>query len=101
MRLQVAPAFQVSIKFPFLFGGTFIEALKELKGLVPCGGFPFLFGGTFIEARVSPALIDSGFVFPFLFGGTFIEATDGLLFTEDHAEDFPSFSEGLSLRLLG
>ena len=27
--------------FPFLFGGTFIEALEELKGLVPCGGhFP-------------------------------------------------------------
>ena len=39
-----------------------------------------------------------GNAFPFLFGGTFIEAQtyrDGL---DTYQADFPSFSEGLSLR---
>ena len=37
--------------------------------------------------------------FPFLFGGTFIEAIKTEL-TAVMGNDFPSFSEGLSLRLL-
>ena len=37
--------------FPFLFGGTFIEAMFELAAIATLPlGFPFLFGGTFIEA---------------------------------------------------
>ncbi len=61
--------------FPFLFGGTFIEApCHRAGGREPPPRFPFLFGGTFIEAHSvmgdEPRLI----VFPFLFGGTFIEA---------------------------
>ena len=36
--------------------------------------FPFLFGGTFIEAVVMALCIDASVTFPFLFGGTFIEA---------------------------
>ena len=59
--------------------------------------FPFLFGGTFIEGanpalgrRISPE-------FPFLFGGTFIEGLAILFFGESRF-NFPSFSEGLSLR---
>ena len=38
-------------------------------------------------------------LFPFLFGGTFIEAEQNKQ-AEAKAKDFPSFSEGLSLRLL-
>ena len=64
--------------------------------------FPFLFGGTFIEAQQA-AEKGGGTVhlFPFLFGGTFIEA--GRLVTVTHKGEthFPSFSEGLSLRLNG
>ena len=38
------------LAFPFLFGGTFIEA-EPITSIVPLiAGFPFLFGGTFIEA---------------------------------------------------
>ena len=61
--------------FPFLFGGTFIEACLIWSTSYLAPGFPFLFGGTFIEALQSWGLAlkrDGGF--PFLFGGTFIEA---------------------------
>ena len=59
--------------------------------------FPFLFGGTFIEAGGKDA--DELWVveFPFLFGGTFIEAGTGSR-KEGEELNFPSFSEGLSLR---
>ena len=42
----------------------------------------------------------SGFsgLFPFLFGGTFIEGDECQNYFEKRAGDFPSFSEGLSLR---
>ena len=36
--------------------------------------FPFLFGGTFIEALITGLFINASLTFPFLFGGTFIEA---------------------------
>ena len=36
--------------------------------------FPFLFGGTFIEAYMPPSDQERLINFPFLFGGTFIEA---------------------------
>ena len=39
-----------SIKFPFLFGGTFIEAAFTKHIHAELRAFPFLFGGTFIEA---------------------------------------------------
>ena len=65
--------------FPFLFGGTFIEAPVFTKWPTLHGVFPFLFGGTFIEA--SQAHENSSrelMAFPFLFGGTFIEAPHAL-----------------------
>ena len=37
--------------------------------------------------------------FPFLFGGTFIEAAINTAFPAVKSYNFPSFSEGLSLRL--
>ena len=63
------------------------------------GKFPFLFGGTFIEAAMMMPRSGTPILFPFLFGGTFIEAdfhTGGLSLLQH----FPSFSEGLSLRRL-
>ena len=38
--------------FPFLFGGTFIEASTAWEWAAILAKFPFLFGGTFIEADV-------------------------------------------------
>ena len=61
--------------FPFLFGGTFIEALNMPPPPPEIRGFPFLFGGTFIEAPVFTKWPTLHGVFPFLFGGTFIEAS--------------------------
>ena len=60
--------------------------------------FPFLFGRAFIEARSPPVpTLASRRRFPFLFGRAFIEAVRRKGF--DPVEtDFPSFSEGLSLR---
>ena len=42
-------------QFPFLFGGTFIEAKASDKDQCKEDKFPFLFGGTFIEARGTAA----------------------------------------------
>ena len=39
-------------KFPFLFGGAFIEADKLESNCPARPQFPFLFGGAFIEARM-------------------------------------------------
>ena len=60
--------------------------------------FPFLFGGTFIEAIIDSANSDSSGEFPFLFGGTFIEANVETEESFSITGNFPSFSEGLSLR---
>ena len=69
--------------------------MKRVSGWSP---FPFLFGGTFIEA-ITPALhrrVTN--IFPFLFGGTFIEAKVLIFLAAGLGLYFPSFSEGLSLR---
>ena len=60
--------------------------------------FPFLFGGTFIEGFIAVMTWGGGIVFPFLFGGTFIEGLGGNESAVNVNLDFPSFSEGLSLR---
>ena len=36
-------------RFPFLFGGTFIEGQQQNTTTRRSAAFPFLFGGTFIE----------------------------------------------------
>ena len=86
--------------FPFLFGGTFIEArlmplpanhhqhfpsfseglsLRRLTRLMQItyflARFPFLFGGTFIEATEGGNYDPIGGKIPFLLGRAFIEAT--------------------------
>ena len=60
-------------RFPFLFGGTFIEGIFQNSSAVTLQAFPFLFGGTFIEGFQRESQRSS-------------------------PEHFPSFSEGLSLR---
>ena len=60
--------------------------------------FPFLFGGTFIEGTIGSHKGGTGKSFPFLFGGTFIEGNVGKRDSQA-VTDFPSFSEGLSLRV--
>ena len=61
--------------------------------------FPFLFGGTFIEGSPLRQATGNPGAFPFLFGGTFIEGRHPREKKHpDAPADFPSFSEGLSLR---
>ena len=110
-------------EFPFLLGGTFIEAGRHVNQCERTPQFPFLLGGTFIEACLSvaspsvrvhrnfpsfweglslrpknyaPIPVDPEF--PFLLGGTFIEATKTNPAAKCRAAYFPSFWEGLSLR---
>ena len=45
---EYATKFKID-KFPFLFGGTFIEGLNCVRVRAQGEPFPFLFGGTFIE----------------------------------------------------
>ena len=86
------------VGFPFLFGGTFIEGIGIISlGLLISPAFPFLFGGTFIEGTDAVATVEQSLAFPFLFGGTFIEGREPG-HPSNYTEDFPSFSEGLSLR---
>ena len=59
--------------------------------------FPFLFGGTFIEGFRCYTTQPLGLQFPFLFGGTFIEGPK-IQAPKTPVSHFPSFSEGLSLR---
>ena len=52
MRLTFIVSQQPSrATFPFLFGGTFIEAGITIGNVYGLDAFPFLFGGTFIEAE--------------------------------------------------
>ncbi len=62
-----------SRRFPFLFGGTFIEGTDPAAMKITMRKFPFLFGGTFIEGESERSLSSGSSQFPFLFGGTFIE----------------------------
>ena len=61
-------------------------------------GFPFLFGGTFIEGRVPEHVQPvEGDNFPSFSEGLSLREVS-LAKDETRALDFPSFSEGLSLR---
>ena len=86
------------VVFPFLFGGTFIEGQGQPRGHRRRPPFPFLFGGTFIEGANKLEAAHISNVFPFLFGGTFIEGFQELQVQCFPYRNFPSFSEGLSLR---
>ena len=103
---------EVLAKHPFLphgcglVSGSYFPSFSEGLSLRRAGevavddqrpGFPFLFGGAFIEAPRRLANCALAIQFPFLFGGAFIEAhcVEG---RHLNLHNFPSFSEGLSLR---
>ena len=66
---------RTALPFPFLFGGTFIEGLRQQAGIRRLGLlFPFLFGRALIEAPRKSSRTAWNHAFPFLFGGSFIEA---------------------------
>ena len=98
LRVDVDRVTILHTKFPFLFGGTFIEGKVPRLIAEPAREFPFLFGGTFIEGKVPRLIAEPAREFPFLFGGTFIEGAAPCWSALLHWY-FPSFSEGLSLRV--
>ena len=54
MRVNLTLAVQrLSVQFPFLFGGAFIEGTDEDRTRA-IDAFPFLFGGAFIEGTDVP-----------------------------------------------
>ena len=65
----------VSLRFPYFFVGTFIEAVVSAETSSRRSAFPYFFVGTFIEATQrggnQPTAAPR---FPYFFVGTFIEA---------------------------
>ena len=84
--------------FPSFSEGLSLRASPALTAQVVTLAFPFLFGGTFIEGKIAHDACWKKTLFPFLFGGTFIEGHPLLLSLALDRRYFPSFSEGLSLR---
>ena len=100
MRALPTPPLKVGTeKFPFLFGGTFIEGRHEKKN-PPAGdsNFPSFSEGLSLRGKKQCHLPQGDTAFPFLFGGTFIEGRVNALAGTGKTYNFPSFSEGLSLR---
>ena len=85
------------MQFPFLFGGTFIEALTAGSYVDGHGDFPSFSEGLSLRRNHLIRGAAAHARFPFLFGGTFIEA-QSVRFLDRSSLHFPSFSEGLSLR---
>ena len=57
--------------FPFLLGGTFIEALKSAEPTDVKTKFPFLLGGTFIEAGLDDGIDENRLKISLPFGRDF------------------------------
>ena len=83
-------------RFPFLFGGTFIEGPTGGEATHPVRDFPSFSEGLSLRADLLFGAAGR-LQFPFLFGGTFIEGVV-IHSVEFLFRYFPSFSEGLSLR---
>ena len=64
-----------SRKFPFLFGGTFIEGVRSALPSRALSDFPSFSEGLSLRGDVSVSSRDHRNGFPFLFGGTFIEGS--------------------------
>ena len=98
MRPESPSLFSTRWGFPFLFGGTFIEAFTTRSGrkLKPAD-FPSFSEGLSLRPNLGVAIHGLCGYFP-----SFSEGLSLRLFTQTAAEawftDFPSFSEGLSLR---
>ena len=85
-------------RFPFLFGGTFIEGTRYLAAQHPQHRFPFLFGGTFIEGLMLAMMAIFAEYFPSFSEGLSLRVRGFFSTNRGSVADFPSFSEGLSLR---
>ena len=94
---MVLPLVKTQLKFPFLFGGTFIEGRVTGAPLVLMWDFPSFSEGLSLRACRRGHALGRNSTFPFLFGGTFIEGCSAVIH-EKPLMNFPSFSEGLSLR---
>ena len=84
--------------FPFLFGGTFIEAHLDARGKAAgCGNFPSFSEGLSLRHDVEAQRIGRSIYFP-----SFSEGLSLRPGSDDYVgypgRYFPSFSEGLSLR---
>ena len=77
MRLTDAPGTVAHrADFPSFWEGLSLRLVCAAHGGVPPPVFPFLLGGTFIEARNELITMTTNKqTFPFLLGGTFIEAS--------------------------
>ena len=62
------------MKFPFLFGGTFIEAAFKSADEEWADYFPSFSEGLSLRHHYEVPACRRRITFPFLFGGTFIEA---------------------------
>ena len=94
----MSPARFEGKKFPFLFGGAFIEAFGTIIEAVQTYNFPSFSEGLSLRPISTSPRVQTSAGFPFLFGGAFIEAVHKRKPTLSTDSDFPSFSEGLSLR---
>ena len=62
------------MNFPSFSEGLSLRLMRDVRIWFRHFRFPFLFGGTFIEAPSASSSAACLLLFPFLFGGTFIEA---------------------------
>ena len=62
------------VKFPFLFGGTFIEGMGAKCGISRKKYFPSFSEGLSLRVRFAEHALTSQRRFPFLLGRAFIEA---------------------------
>ena len=92
---------QLLLEFPFLFGGTFIEAREDGSFTLMALDFPSFSEGLSLRRCDLAKASGHSFRFPFLFEGTFIEAGCLVQVWIFLGVYFPSFSEGLSLRHFG
>ena len=78
-------------RFPFLFGGTFIEGLRMTVRVRSGIDFPSFSEGLSLRVRFAEHALTSQRRFPFLFGGTFIEALCTCRSRSPNHPHFPSF----------
>ena len=101
MRRRPSNVAVTAAKFPFLFGGTFIEAVTVcISETESTRHFPSFSEGLSLRVRFAEHALTSQRRFPFLFGGAFIEASTEWAWRWKQ-KYFPSFWEGLSLRRRG
>ena len=100
MRVNVCMAFFIFwVDFPSFSEGLSLRACPCLVVSYDCGGkFPFLFGGTFIEGPGRDLWLRCAPYFPSFSEGLSLRGRSRTRPLNQSRPYFPSFSEGLSLR---